>query len=52
MQIRQLEAAVGTELLRRTSRGAVAWRADDERPVVRSFVELATSVARDGAPGA
>ena len=27
----------------------VAWRADDERPVVRSFVELATSVARDGA---
>ena len=27
---------------------AVAWRADDERPAVRSFVALATSVARDG----
>jgi DNA-binding transcriptional LysR family regulator len=26
----------------------VAWRADDERPAVRSFVTLATSVARDG----
>jgi len=26
----------------------VAWRADDERPTVRSFVALATSVARDG----
>jgi len=27
----------------------VAWREGDERPVVRSFVELALSVARDGA---
>jgi DNA-binding transcriptional LysR family regulator len=26
----------------------VAWRAGDERPAVRSFVELALSVARDG----
>ena len=26
----------------------VAWRAGDERPVVRGFVELALSVARDG----
>jgi DNA-binding transcriptional LysR family regulator len=26
----------------------VAWRAGDERPVVRSFVELALSVGRDG----
>jgi DNA-binding transcriptional LysR family regulator len=26
----------------------VAWRVGDERPVVRSFVELALSVARDG----
>jgi DNA-binding transcriptional LysR family regulator len=26
----------------------VAWRADDERPAVRNFVALATSVARDG----
>jgi LysR substrate binding domain len=26
----------------------VAWRADDERPAVRSFATLATSVARDG----
>jgi len=117
-QIRQLEAAVGTQLLRRTSRGVlltpagtafldaarstlaglergvaaavnaaravtgrlavgssvaaagktrtwlltafvpakdvpvtslcVAWRAGDERPAVRSFVELALAVARDG----
>jgi DNA-binding transcriptional LysR family regulator len=31
---------------------AVAWRADDARPTVRAFVELATRVARDGAPGA
>jgi hypothetical protein len=26
----------------------VAWRAGDERPAVRGFVELAISVARDG----
>jgi hypothetical protein len=26
----------------------VAWRAGDERSAVRSFVELALSVARDG----
>jgi DNA-binding transcriptional LysR family regulator len=31
---------------------AVAWRADDSRPVVTGFVELATSVARDGMSGA
>ena len=31
---------------------AVAWRADDSRPVVSSFVALATGVARDGASGA
>jgi DNA-binding transcriptional LysR family regulator len=31
---------------------SVAWRSGDSRAVVRSFVELAAGVARDGAAGA
>jgi hypothetical protein len=34
--------------LRHPTSLCVAWRAGDERQAVRSFVELALSVARDG----
>ncbi len=56
-QIRQLENAVGTALLARTSRGVtptalwVAWRAEDLRPAVLGFVKVATGAVSDGAAG-